>query len=75
MALFGSGSEPMTVKEIIKQYLLNNNYDGLAGEECGCTIDDLMPCEFENLIHCEPGYKRKCDCGDGCDFHISTKKE
>ncbi len=37
----------MNCKDIVKQYLINNGYDGLAGEECGCTVDDtigFMPC-------------------------------
>ncbi len=55
-------------KEIVEKYLRDNGHDGLAGEECGCQIDDLFPCgEFG--LDCVPGKLGKCDCGDH-DFHI-----
>jgi len=49
----------MTVKEIVKEYLAKNGYDGLYGDECGsgCQIDDLIPCgEYCNYSDCKPGY-------------------
>ena len=46
----------MTVGEILKKYLQDNGYDGLAGDECGCKIDDLFPCESCDIYQCEPGY-------------------
>jgi len=54
----------MTIKDIIKTYLDNNNYDGLATHCCGCSKDDLFPCE-EVFTDCKPGYIIKCDhhCG------------
>jgi hypothetical protein len=63
----------MNVKEIVKEYLLNNGYDGLCNDDCGCCLDDLMPCEGD-IGSCEPGYKKPCNCDDGCDFHMSKKK-
>ncbi|RLC38217.1 hypothetical protein DRH27_02825 [Candidatus Falkowbacteria bacterium] len=68
----------MTVKEIVKKYLQDNEYDGLCNTDCGCTIDDLIPC-CENSDDCLAGYKSECDpetCpADGdCDFHISAEK-
>lgn len=48
----------MNVKDIIKQWLMDHDYDGLWNEEeCGCSLDDLMPCN-DVCIHCEPAYKR-----------------
>ena len=42
----------MNVKEIVKQYLTEHGYDGLAGINCewlfGCTIEDLMDCGCVN---------------------------
>ena len=35
----------MNVKEIVKQYLEQNGYDGLAGDDCGCLIDELFICD------------------------------
>jgi len=36
----------MTVREMIKQWLKNNNYDGLYNphRDCWCLIDDLFWC-------------------------------
>ena len=46
----------MNVIEIVKEYLQKNNYDGLAGDDCGCELGDLMPCDgtYET---CEAGHK------------------
>jgi len=58
----------MTVKEIIKKHLIDNGYDGLydsqQGCDCGCMIDDLIPCDGPS-DHCYPGYK--IDCDHHCD--------
>lgn len=53
----------MTVKEIIYDYLKNNNYDGLCSPCCRCDIDDLMPCgePFENCIPAHKKYCKKCN--------------
>jgi len=66
----------MDVKEIIKEYLSKNGYDGLvnAEGECGCLSDDLAPCDNMES-ECLPGYKTKCNCGEGCNFHISSTKK
>jgi len=54
----------MTVKKIIVKYLKENGFDGLChpDSECGCNIDDLVPCSELNE-NCETGYKKLCD---GC---------
>jgi hypothetical protein len=54
----------MKIKEIIKKYLEENGYDGLYNDECGCSKDDLFPCDFSPDF-CEPGYK--CHCDKHCD--------
>ena len=46
----------MTVKKIVENYLRENGYEGLYSEECGCYLDDLMPCG-ECCDNCEAGYK------------------
>lgn len=68
----------MTVKEIVKEYLLAKGFEGLYAECCGCKIDDLMPCCCEGIEDCEAGYKVPCDpetCpADGdCEWHIGPK--
>lgn len=77
----------MNVREIIKEWLTTHGYDGLAGDECGCTLDDLIPgsgeCEVEN---CKPGRLqttcRGCpqiaqdaeDCERACSFRDDGPK-
>ena len=66
----------MTVKEIIKEYLEKNGYDGLCREGCGCGLEDFMPCgmfALENtVVGCKPAYKHKCkiDCADYGDEEL-----
>ena len=79
----------MTVKEIVKEYLEKNGYDGLCSENCGCGLYNLMPCEMfasdSTVIGCKPAYKRKCKadcayCGDDelcelIEFYSTEKPE
>ena len=66
----------MDAMEILKEALKAKGFDGLYTDECGCTLDDFMPCNCDSAWHCEPGYKVKCPrtCGEGHDFHISPRK-
>ena len=34
----------VSCRDMIRNYLESNGYDGLAGDECGCSLYDLMPC-------------------------------
>ena len=55
----------MNVKDIIIEWLKDHDFDGLClpDEECGCCIDDLIPC-VSYPYFCEPGKKRMKDDGD-----------
>ena len=70
----------MTVMGIITKHLKENGFDGLHHEnnECGCRLNDLMPCDSEDFANCEPGYLRKdkqCDtCPEGYDYCVGKKK-
>jgi len=70
----------MTIKEIVKEYLEKNRYDGLYCDECACEIDDLMPCEEPEIANCEAGYKvpcpgpGRCTTDGDCDWHIAHVK-
>jgi len=64
----------MNTLDIVKKYLKDNGYHGLAGDECGCRIDDLRPCDC--LCDCEPGYVWECntcsdkdDLDEGCSYY------
>ena len=53
----------MTVKDIVTEYLKAHGYDGLAAEDCGCGLDDLMPCEWGGgMPDCKPAHKEPCNC-------------
>jgi hypothetical protein len=68
------------VKDIVREYLDANGFDGLYEEygECACEREDLEPC-CEMKSSCTPGYRvdypeRDCPCGEGCDYHIQGEK-
>ena len=61
---------PVTVIEMIRDYLTRNKLDGLYEEdgECACLVSDLAPCGTMG-ISCSGGIKEPCDCGEH-DWHI-----
>jgi len=71
-----------TVLDIVKKRIFHGGYDGLFNDcGCGCTLEDLMPCD-NNTSNCELAYRFDCDqcrrrddCEDrqdGCaDFMMS----
>lgn len=48
----------ITVREILIQRLRAMGADGLAGDDCGCGIDNLMPCE-SGCLDCVPALAKK----------------
>jgi len=50
----------MTIRKIVAEWLHANGYTGLCGDECGCSLADLMPCD--GVDDCTPGYLHS----DGC---------
>lgn len=64
----------MNCHDIIAKYLNDNGYDGLCRPygECGCGLDDLMPCDGENIAECEPGYKIPDPDHEGCILYGPT---
>ena len=56
----------MNLREIITKHLEENGFDGLCGDDCGCLMDDLFPCEYPDFDFCEPGYKKICPGKDKC---------
>jgi len=70
-------SKNMDVREIVKHWLKENGYEGLYSDQCGCDLEDLMPCCNDGALSCQPGYKvMGCpeECGEGCAFHIEAEK-
>lgn len=64
----------MTVKEIIKEYLTKNGFDGLCSpeHECGCNIEDLVCC-YGYCLDCEPAYEIEDKTGESS--YIMTSKK
>lgn len=67
-----------TVQKIVKEWLIDNEFTGLWCEECGCELNDLMPCSGwdEYISKCQAGYKVFCstDCetchrNEWCDMN------
>ena len=62
------------VREILADWLIANGYDGLAGDDCGCPLDQLICCD-EDPSQCVPGYKVECtpekaaECDWSCWCH------
>lgn len=52
-----------TVKDIIIDYLNKHDFDGLAGDDCGCEIDDLFCCG-DYFTDCTPAIKFKDKTGE-----------
>ena len=65
----------MYVRDMVKDYLEKNGYDGLFNDcMCGCHVDDLIPCCGACDL-CEPGYE--CEPPKGVDdatFWIGPKE-
>lgn len=47
----------MTLRQIVEQGLRAGGFDGLCRADCGCRLDDLMPCN-EPGIDCVAGHIR-----------------
>lgn len=77
----------MAVKEIVEQWLREHGYDGLCTYDCGCRLDDLMPCagggyapvDADAIAECVPGHLRRCtdpDCYcEGQMEHVIADEE
>jgi len=66
----------ITVRSIVRAFLVSAGYDGLCHRdaECACELADLFPCESEGVEQCQPGYRTPCNCGEGHGFHIDPKR-
>ncbi len=61
----------------MRAYLTEHGYDGLAGDDCGCLLSDLAPCN-DPMIDCVAGYRVvgcTCDDCDGRGFHMLPGKK
>lgn len=61
------------VRAMATHFLVSRGYSGLFNEnaECGCTIDDLMPCCNEGIEECVAAYRfecGRCEKRERCDM-------
>ena len=65
----------MNLRDMVAEWLRQNGYDGLyhGDTECGCGLDDLMPCS-EPGLNCEPGHVVATDNPDGCGYLVYPGK-
>ena len=63
------GQDASTARDILRNWLKGNGYAGLAGNDCGCGLDDLAPCGCDPL-GCVPADLHKCDVDNGqtCEY-------
>jgi len=63
----------MELRDIMKQWLEANGYDGLYNSQvdCACELSDLFPCG-EPALECSAGHKTACDCKEKHNFHIKA---
>ncbi len=63
-----------TLKTIVADYLRAHGYDGLCRMDCGCALDDLMPCDIV-CDHCRPAYNHpKQAKRNGSTIHMTTRR-
>lgn len=64
-----NGEDVMKSLESIKKHLEKIGADGLAGDDCGCSIDNLAPCE-DRPGDCVPARRITCKPDDcyACEF-------
>lgn len=63
----------MKLKEIVQKYLVDRGFDGLCSDECGCLLEDFMPCG-EPGEDCKPGYRHPCNCEYECEYHVAPRR-
>ncbi len=67
--------EPPSIAAIVAEWLRCHGYDGLCiPGECGCCVDDLMPCGCCNEGECMAGYKGP-PTPEGGDWAIYLSRE
>jgi len=67
-----------TVKDILLDHLIKNNFEGLCHCEsnCGCSIEDLLACG-DDFSDCTPAYKRVLtpdEIEDGYEYVMAPNK-
>lgn len=53
-------SEYKNVYDVIAEYMIKNGYNALYYDGCGCSINDLAPCD-QSCIFCSFGAMVDCE--------------
>lgn len=63
-----------TVIEIVKKYLVEHKLDGLVHQDtgCGCSVDDLAPCNECPVDEFEAAVRVPCSDGERCNHDGPT---
>ena len=71
------GANPCSIIGICEAWLTANGYDGLCDPvmECGCGVDDLMPCRSPGLTTCVPAYRELQSDGSWLMFPNRQEKK
>lgn len=65
----------MNVRKIVEEYLREHGFDGLYYPgECGCDLENLMPCMEFGAMGCVPGYYCEPTSSE-YDFCIGPKEK
>lgn len=59
----------MNVREIMVEWLKSKGYHGLCTDGCGCSLNDLGPCE-DYVMECVPGYRWIADEKDAEEMDV-----
>jgi len=67
---YQGGLMTKTIKEIVIDWLEGHGYDGLCdpGNECGCPVFALMPCDEPDFERCVAAHKVLMNDGDWLMF-------
>ena len=65
----------MDVKDIVKEYLNTNGFDGLFHpDQCACLKDDVAPCDNIGL-ECQAGYRTAAEPDSEHDWMVGPLKD
>jgi hypothetical protein len=70
-----TGGTGFTVEQIVKEYLQENEFDGLfCPGECACSLKDgLFQCGNGDCRECQAGYRKEDPTGE-FDFLVGYEK-
>lgn len=64
-----------TIEEMVHEYLIQHDYDGLCypEDDCGCGLDDLFPCGYSSN-KCRAAYACTSPCGRDTVYKLQEEE-